>query len=136
MSELEQGVVRFTVGSWAFLKIAVAAGDWARVLSAEYHRRPVSDGAVFRYMRADLEMAVEQSRLDVEVDTFLLEQLAALMMAALQRQLHQGMQVTLMRRVCESMLRVIGLSPAAATRVVDKAEQHSLISSSQPIMLV
>ena len=127
MQDLEQGVVRFVVGSWAFLRIAVAMGDWARVLVAAYYRGPVSDSAVFRYMRADLEMAVSQSELDVEVDDFLLDQLAALMMSALQQQLHQSMQIDLVRRMCENMLRVVGHTPAQAKRHVGKAAQHPLV---------
>ena len=128
MSDLDQGVLRVTVASWAFLRIAVAAGDWARVLLAQYHRRPVVGTSAFRYMRADLEMAVAQEKLEVEVDDFLMEQLAALMMAALRRQLDEGLQVEMMRRMCENILRVLGLTPARAKREVARAEEYPLVN--------
>lgn len=47
-------------------------------------------------------MGVMQAGLQIEVDNFRLEQLAALMVSALQRQLQGGLKVTLMQRVCET----------------------------------
>ena len=44
MQGLESGAVRTTVASWAFLRIAVAMGDWARVLAAEYQRSSCAVG--------------------------------------------------------------------------------------------
>ncbi|MEM7098559.1 MAG: TetR/AcrR family transcriptional regulator [Pseudomonadota bacterium] len=128
MQGLDRGVTRVTVASWAFLRIAVANGNWARVLAYQFQRRPVTNTIVFQYMRADLELAAKQSKLDIEVDDFLLEQLASLMMAALHRQLEQGEQSAVMHRVCESMLRLLGLTPAQAKREVDNAQQHPLVS--------
>ena len=75
-----------------------------------------------------LGLGVAKANLELEVDDFLLEQLASLMIAALQRQLQEGEQIALIRRVCESMLRVIGLTPAQAKKEVAKAEQHPLVS--------
>ena len=128
MKDLDQGLIRFTVGSWAFLRIAVATGEWASVLAAQYQRNPTGHADVFRYMRADVEMGVTQAGLAVEVDNFLLEQLAALMVSALQRQLQVGLQLTLMQRVCEHMLRVLGLTPSQAQKVFDKAALHPLVA--------
>ena len=128
MTDLDKGAVRVAVASWAFLRIALGMSEWAQVLAADYYRRPFSDSTVFRYMRTDLEMAVRQSNLDVEIDDFLFEQLASLMISTLQRQLRDGHDSTLMRRMCENMLRVIGLTPSQAKREVAKAEQHPLIT--------
>jgi AcrR family transcriptional regulator len=131
MADLDEGVQRVTVASWAFARLVVARGDWARVLLAEYQRRPVVGTSVFRYLRADLELAEAQSGIDVEVDDYLLEQLVALIMAALRRQLEHGESEAMMRRMCESMLRVIGLTAAQARREVALAERHPLVAQGQ-----
>ena len=83
---------------------------------------------LMEYMRADVQLAVEQRGLDVTVDDFLLEQLGALMIAALRRQLADGYQEALLQRTCEYILRVLGLTPRQARREVESVAGHALLA--------
>ena len=127
MSDLESGVSRIVVATSAFLRLALQHEPWGKVLVEQFQRRPVAAAAAARYMRSDVETAVAQRDLDVTVDGFLLEQLGALMMAALRRQLADGYQEALMRRTCENVLRVLGLTPKQASREVQSAARHPLL---------
>ena len=84
--------------------------------------------AAFSYMRADIERAVQQGELSVGVDTFLQEQIAALMMAAVRRLLADGVQASLLERTCEAILRLLGLTAAQAGKEVDRIKGHPLLT--------
>ena len=127
MSGLDRGVARVVVASWAFLKIALMAEAWAQVLVAQSQRRPAEEASAFKYMQADIDLAVSQGDLNVTVDGFLLEQIAALMMAALRRLLRSGLQNDLIARTCENILRLLGLTPAQAKREVARVAGHPLL---------
>ncbi len=129
MSDLDRGVSRIVVASWAFLQIALSAEAWAWVLVGQYLRHPNVETSAFNYMQADIELAATQGELDVEVDTFLLEQIASLMMAALRRLLNGGLQPDVLSRTCENILRLLGLTPAQARREVARVSGHPLLEA-------
>jgi AcrR family transcriptional regulator len=128
MSDIESGVSRIVVASFAFLRLALHHESWGTVLVEQFQRRPAAAAAAMQYMRSDIERAVEQRGLDVVVDAFLLEQLGALMLAALRRQLAEGAQKPLMLRTCEYLLRVLGLTPKQAHREVQSISRHALVA--------
>ncbi len=136
MSDLDRGVSRIIVASWAFLQIALSAKAWAQVVAGQYLRHPSAEASAFDYMRADIERAVAQGELDVEVDAFLLEQVAAVMMAALRRMLNVGLQTDVLSRTCENILRLLGLTPAQAQREVERVSGHALLDPGERFVLV
>ncbi len=136
MSDLDRGVSRVVVASWAFLRITLSADAWARVLVGQYLRHPTTEAAAFRYMQGDIERAVAQGELDVEVDAFLLEQIAAVMMAALRRMLRVGPQTEVLNRTCENILRLLGLTPVQAEREVARVSGHALLESLERFTLI
>ncbi len=127
MSDLDEGISRVVVASWAFLTIALSNRAWAQVLVEQYQRHAEVDESTFSYMRADIERAAKQRELGVVVDTLLLEQLASLMMVALRRLLREGMREEILVRTCEYMLRILGLTPVQAKKEVEKVSGHSLL---------
>ena len=135
MNDLDRGVSRIVVASWAFLQIALSAEAWAWVLVGQYLRHPNVETSAFNYMQADIELAAAQGELDVEVDTFLLEQIASLMMAALRRLLNGGLQTDVLSRTCENILRLLGLTPAQARREVARVSSHPLLEAGVSIDL-
>ena len=142
MDDLPRGISRVVVASWAFLKLALSYEAWARVLVEQYQRNRIFDSfAAFDYMRADIERAVAQGELEVDVDDFLLEQISALMVAALRASLRQaagtvpaGEQADLLQRTCEYELRLLGLTPLQAKREVGRVATHGLLSTPLPIL--
>ena len=79
-----------------------------------------------RYMRADIERTAAQLELDVEIDSFLIGQVGALIIAALQNLLHSGAHDNRIERTCEHILRLLGLTPSQARREVARAQDHVL----------
>ncbi len=131
MHDLNRGVSRVVVGSWAFLRLALGAGAWAAVLVEQYQRRPLAaEFPALAYVRADIERALAQGDVDVLVDELLLEQIAALMMAALRRLLHAGYAPEIPVRTCENILRILGLTPLQARREVARVSKHPLLAVS------
>ena len=135
MRDLERGVSRIVVASWAFLKIAHSQRAWAAVLLGQYIRFPNADAPAFAYLKSDIQRAVDQGELDVEVDTFLVEQIAALMMAALRRLLHAGLEEAVLERTCEYILRLLGQTTAQARREVTRVREHAVVQSSSGLLL-
>jgi AcrR family transcriptional regulator len=127
MSDLKAGVSRVVAASFAFVRLASEHKPWGMVLVEQLQRRPAEAAAAMQYMRADIQLAVEQRGLDVVIDDFLLDQLGALMIAALRRQLAEGYQEAQLHRTCEHILRVLGLTPKAARREVEGVAGHVLL---------
>lgn len=113
MSDLERGVSRVVVGSWSFLHLTAGVEAWAHMVLAQYHRAPDVNAPAFAFMRSDIERAVAQQEVEIIADDLMIEQIVAVMMAALRRLLTTAGQEVVLRRTCESILRLLGL-----TRVV------------------
>ena len=60
------------------------------------------------------------------IDGFLLEQIGALMIAALRRLLSDGSQHEILARTCENILRLLGLTPTQARREVERVPEYAL----------
>ena len=130
MVDLESGIERVVAASFAFIRLAAEHQPWGAVLLEQFQRRPAAGAAAMEYMRADIQLAVEQRGLDVEVDDFLLEQLSALMIAALRLQLGHGYQQAQLLRTCEYILRILGLNPKQARQGVEGVTRHNLLGTS------
>ena len=110
MQGITRGATRVVVASSAFIRIAIDNRAWGAVLVEQYHRRSVRGTPALDYLRADVERALAQQKLDTTVDDFLLQQISALMMAELREQL-LAPEPERLRRVCENILRVLGFTP-------------------------
>lgn len=75
-------------------------------------------------MRADIQLGIEQGEFDVTLDHFLLEQVGALLIAALHRQLCDGADTELTNRACDNLLRMLGLTPRQSSREVARASRY------------
>ncbi|MCP5181326.1 MAG: TetR/AcrR family transcriptional regulator [Pseudomonadales bacterium] len=127
IADLDSGLSRIIVATYAFLRFALRHKSWGAVLVEQFQRLPASGAGVMEYLRGDIQRAVAQRRLEVVVDDFLLEQLAALMIASLRRQLADGFQQPQLLRTCEYVLRVLGLTPKQARRELAGVAAHPLL---------
>ncbi|MEM7218638.1 MAG: TetR/AcrR family transcriptional regulator [Pseudomonadota bacterium] len=138
----ECGIERIVVSSWAFIELALSVPSWTRVVLSQYQRGPIGGAAALRYLQADIEQAVAEGDVTETVDAFLLEQIAAIMMAALQRLLSSDApdasdpsdssateRQALLQRLTENILRLLGLTANQARRRVDRARSHRLIAN-------
>ena len=127
MADLTRGVSKVIVASWAFMIIGRKAGDWANVLVSQYQRQPSVRSSAFEYMRADVALTQKQETLSVRVDDFLLEQIAALMMAAMRTMSHGGNDNSIPHRTCEHILRLLGMTPDQAAKEVETVAKHPIL---------
>lgn len=118
MEGIDDAALRVATATTRFIEIAVDSPDWAAVLLGSVDHVPQLNDDVDAYLRSDLELGVTQGKFDVEVTRFLVDQIMALIGAALRTQLKSGADVDVTRQVCENILRLLGLTPAKARKIV------------------
>ena len=124
MEGIEDGPTRFAMATTRFIEIAVAEAEWAAVLLGSFDHVPQLNDDVATYMRSDLQLGVDQGKFDVEVTRFLIDQIMALIGTELRAQLKNGANESVTRQVCENILRLLGMTPAKAHKIV-AAVHHS-----------
>ena len=117
MNGIEDGAKRVVTATTRFIDISLAEPDWAHVLLGSAEHLPEVRRDIYRYLKSDIERGVEQGKFDVEATGFLLDQVAALIGVALRAQIHGGRDPALTRGACESILRLLGMSPAKARKL-------------------
>ncbi|ABS61755.1 transcriptional regulator, TetR family [Parvibaculum lavamentivorans DS-1] len=118
MEGIDDAAIRVVTATTRFVSILTAERDWAAVLLGGADRLPDFRENLYRYLRADIERGVAQKKFDVEVTTFLLDQIVALIGVAVRAQLHDGQEPEITRQVCGSILRLLGMTPARAAKLV------------------
>lgn len=118
MAGIDDGPTRVVTATAQFIEIMVDAPDWAAVVLGGGEHVPQLRENADTYLRADLERGVVQGKFDVEITGFLVDQLFALIAVAVRAQLKGGKDWKLTAQVCESMLRLLGVSGAKAHKIV------------------
>lgn len=108
---------RVVTATTRFIEIVVREPDWAHVLLGSAEVMPEVRQDIYRYLRSDIELGVEQGKFDVEVTGFLLDQVASLIGVSIRTQINAGQNAALTRQTCESILRLLGMSPAKARKL-------------------
>ena len=104
-----------------FISIILQKPEWAFILLENKHTLPGLRDDVAQYLQADLELGVAQNKFDVTVTPFLLQQIIALVGAAITIQFEAGSNETQTHEVCENILRLLGFSPTKARKQVAAA---------------
>ena len=121
MSGIEDGARRVVTATTRFIEIVTGEPDWAHVLLGSAEHLPDVRRDIYHYLRSDIERGVEQGKLDVAVTVFMLDQVAALIGVALRTRLQSGGNADVNRETCESILRLLGMSPAKARKLASAA---------------
>ncbi|MEQ9144487.1 MAG: TetR/AcrR family transcriptional regulator [Parvibaculaceae bacterium] len=117
MTEISDGPLRVATATSRFVSIALAHPDWTAVLLESQDYLPDASLDVFRFLRRDLEIGREQGVFHIAADQFTLEQISALIAAAIHAQLVRGPDKSLTQRLCENILRMSGVPMDAARRI-------------------
>lgn len=117
MEGIENGATRVALATARLLQAARREPEWLGVLLEGLFLVPELQAATVQYLRQDLEMGVAQGRFKTEVDTLLINQITSLIRVALL--LDHQMRDETIRRTCEAVLRLLGLSPGKAEKQVD-----------------
>lgn len=119
MKGIDDAARRVVTATSRFISILMIEPDWAAVLLGSADHLPGMREDLFRYLRGDLEMGVAQGRFNVEVTSFLLDQVAALIGVAIRVQLQEGADPAVTRQACEGILRLLGMTPARARKAIE-----------------
>lgn len=116
MAGIDDAAKRVVTATSRFIEIVMTERDWALLLLDSADHLPEIRQDIYKYLRGDLERGVAQGKFEVEVTTFLLDQIVALIAVAVRAQLKDGFDPLLTQRACESILRLLGMSPAKARK--------------------
>ena len=119
MTGIDDGPTRVVTATAQFIEIVVAAPDWAAVVLGGNEHVPQLRDDADAYLRADLERGVAQGKFDVEVTSLLVDQILALIAVAMRTQLKGGRDRQVTGQICESILRLLGVSSAKARKIVN-----------------
>ncbi|MBV1886142.1 MAG: TetR/AcrR family transcriptional regulator [Parvibaculaceae bacterium] len=120
MSGIEDGVERVLTATTAFIEIAVDQPEWgAVVISSNQHTSEMRQD-VTKFLRADLQLGLEQGQFSVTLDQYLLDQIGSLIIVCIRTQLDEGADVHLTRRACDYILRLLGVPLADIPKLLAK----------------
>lgn len=120
MQGVDNAIARVITATNRSIDIILQEPDWAHWLLDSARQLAPARRDTLQYLRADLERGVAQGKFDVTVDDFLVTQIAALISAAMARQLDRGASRRETQQLCENIMRLLGLTPVQATREVAK----------------
>lgn len=124
MADVEDPSLRIVVGGSRFVRIAVENAAWGTILLEWLQRTFHQQVEMAAYPRSDIEKGIREGLFDVELDDYLMEQIGALIAASLRRQLATGPDDVISERTAQNVLRILGFTPARATRTVERARKY------------
>lgn len=125
MQDISDAALRVVIATGKFLLIATQNREWGLVIVDGFWQLPRFRAGTAHYLAADLRRGADQGQFKVAVDTFLLDQVMALVMSSLSMQLLDGHATALADRTSQHILQLLGLAPAAALKALAKARVHA-----------
>ncbi|MEM8767955.1 MAG: TetR/AcrR family transcriptional regulator [Pseudomonadota bacterium] len=123
MDSIRHGPTRVALATARLLKIARREPEWLSVMLEGLFIVPELQSAVVQYLKQDLEMGIEQGHFSTEINVLLINQILSLIRAALL--LDPEMSDDTVAQTCEAVLRLLGMTPKRATRLVARVfERH------------
>ncbi len=124
MEGLRHGPTRVVLATARLLQIARQEPEWVNVLLEGVFIVPELQSATVQFLRQDLEMGIEQGHFSITINLLLVNQILSLIRAALL--LDPQMSDDTLTQTCEAVLRLLGSTPAKATKQVTKVFQQHL----------
>ncbi|MDO8290531.1 MAG: TetR/AcrR family transcriptional regulator [Parvibaculum sp.] len=119
MTGIDDAPSRVVTATRNFISIVLQKPDWAALILGGARHLPHLGEDASQYLRSDLERGVAQGKFDVTVTNYLMSQILALITVAITMQLNKGTDTAMTDQICENILRLLGLTPAKARRVVE-----------------
>lgn len=119
VSEVDEGLGKIVLSTELFIERALSMPDWAKLIVSAVRSVGGIRGDLSQHLRADIALAVEQGAVEDPPNRLLYDQVGALVGLAIETQLARGRSREVDRQTCESILRLLGLTPKRARRSVD-----------------
>jgi len=118
MRAVDSAVARMVTATTRAIRMAVSESAWGAVIIGALQHLPPVRGDILQFLRADLQLGVDQGMFDIELDEFFLDQIASLIIVSIRTQIETGTDSVKTARTCEGILRLCGLTPAKAQKAV------------------
>jgi len=116
MEDIAHGPTRVALATAKLLQFARQEPEWIEVLLNGASVVPEMHSDMIQYFRQDLEIGIEQGHFNIEINLLLVNQHLALIQAALLYDAKISDDTII--QTCEAVLRLLGLTPARATKQV------------------
>ena len=118
MLAVESAVAGIVIATTEAIRLAVEDGTWGAVIVGSLQHLPSVRQDLLQFLRADLQKGLDQGVFDIELDEFLLDQIAGLISVGMRSQVEMGADPEKTARTCENILRLCGLTRAKAHKAV------------------
>ena len=118
ISHIKNGVQRVVISTDAFIRHACAHPEWGKVIVSVFDLIDETRADMDTHLKRDIETGRSQNQFHVKVDKLLLEQVAALVVLGISRQLKGRNAVEVRRKTCAAILRLLGQTPVEAENSV------------------
>ena len=118
IEDLQDPVVRVTALCSCVLKILLTQENWATIVVESFHYLRSIRNQVTQALSDQIQMGIDRNVFTAELNDFLVEQIASLMMSSIRNQMETGYSERNTELTCEHVLRVLGLSRHAASKAV------------------
>lgn len=118
MQTVDNAVPRMIIATTRAIGFAASEATWGAVLIGALQHLPSVRADILQFLKADLQRGVDQGAFDIELDEFLLDQIASLISASIRAQIESGVDPVKTARTCENILRLCGFPRAKAQQAV------------------
>jgi AcrR family transcriptional regulator len=127
MEGLAHGPTRVALATARLLQVARQEPEWLNVLLEGVTIVSELQSATVQYLRQDLEIGLEQGHFAVEINLLLVNQILSLVRAAVL--LDPAMSDATAKQTCEAVLRLLGITPRRASKLVSSVFARRLAAS-------
>ena len=118
VAEVDEGLGKIVISTDAFIRRAVEMPDWAALIVSVSGNVGEVRQDLGKHLRADVAHALNQGAFEDTPNTLFYDQVGALVSLAIEAILAGRGGAKIRRQTCESILRLLGLTPHRARRVV------------------
>lgn len=128
MADVEDAIERVLTATIAFIEIAIDQPEWGAVVISSNHHTTEMRKDVTRFLRADLQLGLEQGHFSITLDQYLLDQIGSIIVVCIRTQLEEGADLKLTRRACDYILRLLGVAHADIPELIAQHVQPTATS--------
>ena len=120
IEDINDPVIRVTALCSCVLKVLLNHENWATIVVDSFHYLREIREQVTHTLNEQIELGIHQGVFSADLNDFLTEQIASLMMSSIRNQMDTGYSESNTELTCQHVLRLLGLSSKEATKAVEK----------------
>ena len=117
-------VLRVTALCSCVLKVLLSQTSWAKIVVDSFHHLRDIRADITQTLREEIGDGIARGKFKADLDDFLIEQVASLVMSSIRNQSETGYSPENSERTGEHILRLLGLSASAASKALARLRPH------------